>query len=82
MLIYKLTKSQLSAVMRKEQYEQLKFGVRVLLVTSFKLFLSPFSMLLLKKRGGQGGAGVLVLRRLREKPLAHVKQIKLSYSCT
>lgn len=42
MLTYKLTKSQLSSVMRKEQYN-LNSGVRVLLVTSFKLSLSTFS---------------------------------------
>lgn len=60
----------------------LNSGVRVLLVTSFKLSLSSFSYAAAaakKKKSMCVGGGVSV-KRLREKPLPHVKQIKLPHS--
>lgn len=59
----------------------LNSGLRVLLVTSFKLSLSPFSYAAAaaKKKKSMCVGGVSV-KRLREKPLPHAQQIKLPHS--
>lgn len=61
----------------------LNSGLRVLLVTSFKLSSSPFSYAAAaaaaKKKKSMRVGGVSV-KRLSEKPLPHVKQIKLPHS--
>lgn len=60
----------------------LNSGLRVLLVTSFKLSSSPFSYAAAaaaKKKKSMRVGGVSV-KRLSEKPLPHVKQTKLPHS--
>lgn len=54
--------------------------LRVLLVTSFKLSLSPFSYAAAAAKKKVCMWGGVSVKRLREKPLPHVKQIKLSHS--